>query len=117
MRYLCAKLPQHGQGLKVQEVGPLDLTLFLRVQCSELGQDFLLLFVGQVFVELLLGHEVTILQQLVRHQARLYRRRRTRSEPDAVMYSPSVTCRTISQSTSFTMILCPKSFVYSLLVT
>lgn len=80
MRYLCAKLPQHGQGLKVQEVGPLDLTLFLRVQCSELGQDFLLLFVGQVFVELLLGHEVTILQQLVRHQARLYRRRRTRRQ-------------------------------------
>lgn len=69
--HLCAELLQHCQGLKVEEVGPLDVTLLLRIQSGELGQDFLLLVVAQVFVELLLGGEVTVLQQLVRHQTGL----------------------------------------------
>lgn len=64
-RYLCAKLSQHSQRLKVEEIGPFNLTLPVRVQSSKLGQNLLLLFIGQIFIRLLLGDKVAVLEQLV----------------------------------------------------
>lgn len=63
--YLCAKLPQNCQGLKVEEVRPFDVTLLLGIQRRKLGQDLLFLLISQVLLKLLLGHKVAVLQQLV----------------------------------------------------
>lgn len=70
--YLCTKLSQYCQRLVVQEVGPLDVTLLLGIKRCKLGQNLLLLFISQVLIKLLLGCKVTVLQQLIRHQAWLW---------------------------------------------
>lgn len=63
--YLCPKLPQHCQRLKVEEVRPFNVTFLLRIKRCKLGQDFLLLFISQVLIKLLLRYKVAVLQQLI----------------------------------------------------
>lgn len=65
MLYLGAKLPQHCQSFKVEEIRPFNMTLLLRIQSCKLGQNFLLLLISQVLIKLLLGCIVAVLQQLI----------------------------------------------------
>lgn len=60
--YLCAELPEYRQRLVIQEVSPFDLTAFLRVESSKLGQCFLFLLIRQILVKQLLGDKVPVLQ-------------------------------------------------------